>query len=86
MQNPTQKCRQISSVFKKQGIFSKKLQTLASSNYHVVKYFLLKCFLLANINKTVFGIVPFVYILSYLQKLRERWFLDTTLTRFLHFY
>ena len=42
MQNPMKKFRQNSIVFEKPGTLSEKLKTLTSSNYHRVKYFLLK--------------------------------------------
>ena len=42
MQNPIQKFRQSSIVFEKPCILPEKLNTLTSSNYHRVEYFLLK--------------------------------------------
>ena len=57
MQNPTQKFRKSSTGFDKPSILSEKLKTLMSSNYHGVKYFLLRrCahLLLTNIYKGVF--------------------------------
>ena len=49
MQNAIQKFRQSSIVFEKPGILSENLETLTSSNYPAVQYFLLKlrtCFVL----------------------------------------
>ena len=42
MQNPTQKFRQSSVVFKKSGILPKNLKILTSSNYPTVQSFLLE--------------------------------------------
>ena len=42
MQNAMQKFRQRSIVFEKPGILSEGLNTLTSSNYPTVQYFLLK--------------------------------------------
>ena len=42
MQNAIQKFRQSSIVFEKPGILSGNLETLTSSNYPIVQYFLLK--------------------------------------------
>ena len=42
MQNIIQKFRQSSIVFEKPGILSENLETLTSSNYPTVQYFLLK--------------------------------------------
>ena len=56
MQNPIQKLRQSSIVFKKSGILSENLKTLTSANYPAVQYFLLKLctrFLLTNVYKRV---------------------------------
>ena len=39
MQNPIQKFRQSSIVFKKPGILSENFKTLTSSNYSTVQYF-----------------------------------------------
>ena len=39
MQNPIQKFRQSSIVFKKPGILSENFKTLTSSNYSIVQYF-----------------------------------------------
>ena len=87
MQNTIQKFRQSSIVFEKRGIFSENLKTLTSSNYPTIQYFLLKLctrFLHTNVYKRVCVIFfYFVQILSYLQKLKTTWFLDT---RFSHFY
>ena len=59
MQNPIPKLRNTSIISKKPGFLSEKFKTLTSSNYHGVKYFLLKfCtrFLLTNVYKAVCGI------------------------------
>ena len=59
MQNPIQKFRQSSIVFEKPRILSENLNTMTSSNYPKVQYFLLKLgtrFLLTNNYKTVCGI------------------------------
>ena len=59
MQNTIQKFRQSTIVFKKPVILSKNLETLTSSNYPTVQYFLLKLrtrFLLTNVYKSVCGI------------------------------
>ena len=59
MQNPIQKFRQNSIVFKKLGSLCENLKTWASFNYPTVQYFLLKhCtrFLLTNVYKRVSGI------------------------------
>ena len=42
MQNPIPKFRQGSIISEKLGYLSEKLETLTSSNYHKVEYFLLK--------------------------------------------
>ena len=79
MQNAIQKFRQSSIVFGKPDVLSENLKTLTSSNYPTVQYFLLKLrtrFLLTNFYKRVRGIY-FIYILSYLQKLKKTWFLHT---------
>ena len=58
MQNPMQKFRQSSIVFKKPGILFENLKTLTSSSYPTVQYFLLKHrarFLLTNVYKRVRG-------------------------------
>ena len=65
MQNPIQKFRQSSIVFKKPGILSQNLQTLTSSNYPAVQYFLLKLctrFLLTNVYKRVCEIFFLFYL------------------------
>ena len=59
MQNTIQKFRQSSIVFEKPGILTENLETLTSSNYPTVQYFLLKLrtrFVLTNVYKTVCGI------------------------------
>ena len=72
MQNPIQKFRQSSIVFKKPGILSENLKTLTSSKYPTVQNFLLKLrtgFLLTNVYKRVCGIfkfhLPGIYILVF---------------------
>ena len=86
MQNTIPKFRQSSIVFEKPGILSENLKTLTSSNYPTVQYFLLKLrtrLLLTNVYKRVCRVFfYFVYILSYLQKLKKTWFLHN---RVLHF-
>ena len=59
MENPIQKSRQSSTVFKKLGILSENLKTLTSSNYPTVQYFLPKLctrFLLTNVYRKVYRI------------------------------
>ena len=83
MQNPIQKLRQSSIVFKKSGILSENLKTLTSANYPAVQYFLLKLctrFLLTNVYKRVWGI-HFILIRSWV--ICKNCFLHT---RFLYFY
>ena len=56
MQNPIQKIRQSSIVFRKPGILTENLKTFMNSNYPTVQYFLLKIrrrFLLTSIHKSV---------------------------------
>ena len=65
MENTIQKFRQSSIVFKKPGILSQNLQTLTSSNYPAVQYFLLKLctrFLLTNVYKRVCEIFSLFYL------------------------
>ena len=86
MQNTIQKFRRSSIVFEKPGILSENLKSLTSSNYPTVQHFLVKLrtrFLLTIVYKRVCGIIFFIEILSYFQKLKKTWFLNT---RFLHFY
>ena len=67
MQNPIQKFRQISIVFEKPGILSRKQKTLTSSNCRRVEYFLLKfCtrFRLTIVYKSVFEIFFFIWFRS----------------------
>ena len=59
MQNTIQKFRQSSIVFEKPGILTENLETLTSSNYPTVQYFLLKLrtrFVLTNVYKRLCGI------------------------------
>ena len=86
MQNPIQKFRENSIVFKKPGILSENLIILTSSNYPTVQYFLLKlrtCFLLINVYKRVCGILLICLDLELFAKSNKTWFLHT---HFLHFY
>ena len=87
MQNAIQKFRQSSIVFEKPGIFSENSKTLRSSNYPTVQYFFAetshKFSTYHSLKKGVCGFFYFIYILSYLQKLKKTWFLHT---RILHFY
>ena len=62
MQNTIKKFRQSSIVFEKPGILFQNLETLTSSNYPIVQYFLLKLrtrFLLTKVYKSVCGIFLF---------------------------
>ena len=71
MQNTIQKFRQSSIVFEKPGILSGNLETLTSSNYPIVQYFLLKLrtrFLLTNVYKGVYGIFLFHLDLELFEK------------------
>ena len=64
MQSPMQKFRQSSIVFEKPGILFENLETLTSSNYPVIQYFLLKLhtsFLLTNVYKRVGGIFSILF-------------------------
>ena len=72
MQNPITKFGRSSIISEKPGYLTEKLKTLTSSNYHRVKYFLLKpctCFLLNYVCKRVVGIVLFCLDLELLTKL-----------------
>ena len=74
MQNPIQKFRQNSIVFKKPGILSENLKTLMSSNYPTVQYFLLKLctrFLLTNVYKRVCGFFLFCLDLELFAKIKK---------------
>ena len=56
MENAMQTFRQSFVVFEKPGILSENLKTLTGSDYHTVKYFLLKLrthFLLTSVYKRV---------------------------------
>ena len=73
MQNPIQKFRQSSIFFEKPGIFSWKLKTLTSSNYHRVQFF---CWNFTHVSYLAMSkknvrdfFFCFGYILSNLQKL-----------------
>ena len=64
MQMPIPKLRQTSVISEKSGYLSEKLKTSRSSNYHKVKYFLLKfymLFLLNHVYKRVFGISQILF-------------------------
>ena len=87
MQNTIQKFRQSSVVFEKPGILSENLETLTSSNYPTVQYFLLKLragFLLVNVYKRVYGISLFYLDLELFEKVKK--YLVFIHTRFLQFY
>ena len=69
-----QKFRQNSIVFEKPGILSENLETLTSSNYPTVQYFLLKLrtrFLLTNVYKRVCGIFLFYLDLELFAKIKK---------------
>ena len=87
MQNTIQKFRQSSVVFEKPGILSENLETLTSSNYPTVQYFLLKLrarFLLVNVYKRVYGISLFYLDLELFEKVKK--YLVFIHNRFLQFY
>ena len=87
MQNTTQKFRQSSIVFEKPGILFENLETLTSSDYSTVLYFLLKLrtgFLLVNVYKRVYGISLFYLDLELFEKVKK--YLVFIHTRFLQFY
>ena len=86
MQNTIQKFRQSSIVFEKPGILSEDLKTLTSSNYPTVQLFFADSSTFSTFQrrqKSVRDFFYFIYILSYLRKLKKTWFLQN---RFLHFY
>ena len=73
MENTIQKFRQSSIVFKKPGILSENLETLTSSNYLTVQYFLLKLrtrFLLTSVYKRVCEIFLFYLDLELFAKIK----------------
>ena len=87
MQNTIQKFRQSSIVFEKPGILFENLETLTSSDYSTVLYFLLKLrtgFLLVNVYKRVYGISLFYLDLELFEKVKK--YLVFIHTRFLQFY
>ena len=87
MQNTIQKFRQSSIVFEKPGILFENLETLTSSDYPTVLYFLLKLrtgFLLVNVYKRVYGISLFYLDLELFEKVKK--YLVFIHTRFLQFY
>ena len=74
MENPTQKFRQSSIVFKKPGILFENLKTLTNSNYPIVQYFLLKLrtrFLFTNVYKRVCEIFLFCLDLELFAKIKK---------------
>ena len=86
MQNAIQKFRQSSIVFEKPGILSENVNCdelqlsyksifFAETSHTFSTYHCLK--------KGEWDLFNFIWILSYLQKLKKTWFLHT---RFLHFY
>ena len=85
MQNAIQKFRQ-SSIVEKPGILSENLKTLKFENFDEFNIF---CWNFAHVfylplsKKGCVGFFYFIWILSYLKKLKKTWFLHT---RFLHFY
>ena len=85
MQNAIQKFRQSSIVSEKPGILSVNLKTLTSCNYPV-QYFFAETSLTFStyhcLQKGMWDFFYFIYILSYLQKLRKTWFLQTPFLRF----
>ena len=87
MQNPLQKFRQSSIAFEKPGILSENMKILTSSNYSTIQYFFpetLHAFPTYQCRqKGVWDFFYFVYILSYLQKLKNTWFLCTCFFTFL---
>ena len=87
MQNPIQNFRQSSIVFEKRGILSGKLKDLTSSNYHRVRYFLLKLrkrLLRTNFYQRVPGTFLFCFDLELFAKNRKG--SVSTQSFFLHFY
>ena len=62
-------------IFEKPGILSENLKTLTSSNYPTVQYFFAKTShtfpTYYSLQKGVWDFFCFVYILSYLQKLKN---------------
>ena len=87
MQNTIQKFRQSSIVFEKPGILFENLETLTSSDYSTVLYFLLKLrtgFLLVSVYKRVYGISLFYLDLELFEKVKK--YLVFIHTRFLQFY
>ena len=86
MQNPIQKVRRRSIVFKKSGILSENLKNLASSNYSTVQYFLLNFHTFPTyqcLQKYVWDFFLFCLDLAFFSKIKNTWFLQT---RFLHFH
>ena len=73
-------------VFEQTIILSENSETLTSSNYPTVQYFLMKLcthFLLTNVDKKESGIYLFCLHLELYAKIKETWFLHIC---FLHFY
>ena len=73
MQNPTPNFRQSSVVFEKPGILSEKSKVLTSSNYHKLRYFLLKFAHFSRLLMYSKGCLGFFFILDleFLQKLKK---------------
>ena len=75
MQNIIQKFRQSSILFEKPGILSENLKILTSSNYPTVQYFFAETSHMFStyqcLQKDVWDVLNFTYILSYLQKLKK---------------
>ena len=74
MQNPAQKFRQSSIVFKKPGILSENFKTLTNSNYPIIQHILLKLrthFLLTNVYRRVFEIFLFCLDLELFTKIKK---------------
>ena len=71
MQNSIQKFRQISTVFGKPGVLSKRLKTLTSSNYPTAQYLFAETLHTFSsyqcLEKDVWDFFYFIYFLSYLQ-------------------
>ena len=86
MKNPTQKFRQSSIVLEKLSLLLGNLETLTSTNYRGVEYFLLKfstCFLLLNVYKRVLGFFLFCLNLELFAKLIKDLFSTLSLKPFL---
>ena len=74
MQNPTPNFRQSSVVFEKPGIFSEKSEVLTSSNYHKLRYFLLKFAHFSRLLMYTKGCSGFFILdLEFFAKIRKAW-------------